>query len=68
MQALLTIQSRETVSGSYHFVTDDGARSLCGAVNAESPFAADVHRVLSPEKAERQGYEVCGRCASITDS
>ena len=68
MQALFTIQSREAASGSYHVITDDGAHSLCGAVNADSPFAADVYRVLSPEKAERQGCEVCGRCATITDS
>ncbi|WP_435180875.1 hypothetical protein [Halorussus sp. AFM4] len=67
MRAVSTVQAREAESGSYHFAPDGEDRSPCGAVNAESPFAADAHRVLGAEVAERLGHEVCRRCESIAD-
>lgn len=68
MRALLTIETGETASGSYHIAAEDGERSLCGTVNADSPFAAETYRVLSEERAEQLGFDLCGRCAAIADS
>lgn len=68
VRALLAVEAGERASGSYHIASASGARSLCGTVDAESPFAAQTYRALSGERAERLGLERCGRCEAVADS
>lgn len=68
MQALLTVEAQRATSKSYHILSEDRTRSLCGAVSAESQFASEMHRVLTQQQAEERGFEVCGRCETIAES
>jgi len=67
LRALLTTETRETASGSYHVAAEDGERSVCGTVNGDSPFAAQTYRVVTEERAEELGLDLCGRCATIAE-
>lgn len=68
VMAVLSVEAKETMSGCYHILSADRTRSLCGNVNNESPFAADVRRIIPRRRAESRGFEVCGLCGSFTDS
>ena len=46
----------------YHLLDSDQSRSLCGMLDAESTFSADIATVVSREKAENQGHSVCQQC------
>jgi hypothetical protein len=47
---------------TYHLLAVDGARSLCGVLDADTPSAADVGEVLAREAAEDAGLSLCGHC------
>jgi len=68
VEALLTIEARETASGSYHLTSEDSRRSLCGTVDADSPFAAETYRVPPAERAAELGFDRCGRCEAVAES
>lgn len=67
LMAVLTFEAQNTASGYYHLLSEDETRSLCGNVNAESQFAAEIGRVLTEERAASRGFEVCGLCDSFAD-
>ena len=65
MEAVIAKETEVSSSGRYHLLNEVGTASLCGSINAESQFAADVHERLSSEAAERRGLTLCGRCSYI---
>lgn len=65
MEAITAQETRVSSSGRYHLLNESGTASLCGSINAESPFAADIRQRLSPDAAERRGLTLCGRCSRI---
>lgn len=68
MEVLLTAEVRETNSGQYHLAVDGTDGSLCGVVNPDSLFASDVYQVVPKRRAEELGFNLCGRCDSISDA
>ncbi|UPV76453.1 hypothetical protein M0R89_20030 (plasmid) [Halorussus limi] len=67
MEVILAAEAREADSGQYHVASDGTETSLCGVVNPDSPFASDVYRVVPKRRAEALGFDLCGRCDSISD-
>ncbi len=65
MEAITAHETEESSSGRYHLLNEAETASLCGSINAESQFAADIRQRLSPETAERRGLTLCGRCSYI---
>ncbi|WP_435180697.1 hypothetical protein [Halorussus sp. AFM4] len=65
MEAVIAKETEASSGGRYHLLNEAETASLCGSINAESQFAADVHRRLSPAAAERRGLTLCGRCSHI---
>lgn len=67
MKVIIAQESKGKKTGNYHVLNDAETASLCGSINQESEFAADIVEVLSQESAERHGFDLCGRCAYIAD-
>lgn len=65
MRTIIAQETKATNSGQYHVLNDAETGSLCGSINEESQFAADIAQTLSRVEAERGGLTICGRCAYI---
>lgn len=65
MEAVIAHETKASSPGRYHLLNEAETASLCGSINAESQFAADIRQRLSLEAAERRGLTICGRCSHI---
>ena len=67
MKVAIAHETKEKNVGSYHALNDATTASLCGSLNEESQFAANIVQVLSKGEAEQRGLSPCGRCSFILD-
>lgn len=67
MEVVTAHESKETDSGCYHLLNDANTASLCGSINDESQFAADISEVLARKEAEERGFYPCRLCSFIAD-
>lgn len=65
MKAVIAYETKASSSGRYHLLNEAETASLCGSINAESQFAADIRQRLSREAAEQRGLTLCGRCSYL---
>lgn len=57
-----------STSDTYHILTDNKSRSLCGTLDDEKFLGPDVVLTLTEAEAEQQGFSLCGHCARLFDT
>ena len=54
-------------SQTYHYLSDDQMKSLCGTLNNRITFTADITTTLTQNEAEQRGYSLCQLCADYDE-
>lgn len=54
-------------SNTYHYLSADQMKSLCGTVNNRITFTADITTTLTQSNAEQRGYSLCQLCADYDE-
>jgi hypothetical protein len=54
-------------SQTYHYLSDDQMKSLCGTVNNRIVFTADITTTLTQSDAEQRDYSLCRLCADYDE-
>jgi hypothetical protein len=59
---------KTSTSDTYHLLTNNGSKSLCGTLDDEEFLGPDVALTLTETEAEQQGYALCGHCDRLADT
>lgn len=54
-------------SGTYHLLTENETRSLCGNVDSTSWFGGTIHEVMPRATAEDRGLTLCETCRRASE-
>lgn len=57
------IVGKTSQSQTYHYLSTNQMKSLCGTLNNRITFTADITTTLTQTEAEQRGYSLCQLCA-----
>lgn len=52
MHVVTTKEARESPTGCYHIMSEDGSASLCGGIKEDEYYGEDTDEALTQEAAE----------------